>query len=490
MGIPTITEITPNTGKCFGEYLIYIIGTNFRLPDLIEGDEIQESIRIYFGEVQIPKEKISVYSSTKIGVRVNPIWLDIATDTLPYLVDVTLQNIDDHGDPIIDEDVVESDGFSYVKSDLEIENYTIKIWKTLVSYLSSIISVPVSGKIHIDYDSDSTTSLPDSPSDPQLYVVGPRRERTNNSIELVRVNKINDDGEVKRLPRGYNYQFNIIGTSSSKKKLDNLSDIFEEAIRKMPSIKLNYGNTETEINVYLSTPPYVSDIINRSSNLLQFQAEIILEGIPALEDIIELQFDTVEEINLGISFLPTSGIMTPSLFGKYTSLYDGLWAYYPMDEKEGNTLYDASGNKKHLINSEDYVPDIAASDDYGDFIDLGGVYDKTEKFICEDFGAKELVDKDVGFTCSYLYYLEIGAAFKNNTEYLFVIGAKHEDVATRKGVGFPTYNYGDDLRAYFFGAGYDTIRTYDLNEQNNIDTGQWLNVVFVYHPMLQGFGSI
>ncbi len=166
-----------------------------------------------------------------------------------------------------------------------------------------------------------------------------------------------------------------------------------------------------------------------------------------------------------------------ALFKGYTGLTDGLHFYLPCDDKEGNTLTDISGNDRHFVNTENYVPDIASSDSFGDFIDLGGVYDKTEKFTCEDFGAHDFVNNNIGFTVSFLYYLEVGSDLRDAGEYLLAIGFDRS--GDQHGGLIYSENYGDKNGLYFYGSSsFYSEHLYNMNGSQDINTGQWVHCVF------------
>ncbi len=125
MAVPTISSVTPTEGPTGGEIIVEIAGTNFRLPDP----------PVATGPVPVPEfTTVEILFGTVAATRSAALSATLAIARLPIhdpeLVDVTIRNLDNDGDPIAGETVTSADAFTFerpqiaggVESDGRIQN--------------------------------------------------------------------------------------------------------------------------------------------------------------------------------------------------------------------------------------------------------------------------------------------------------------------------------------------------------------------------------
>lgn len=117
MAIPTIASISPASGPAGGRNIIYIAGTNFRLPNpppaVGPTDGIlHQTVRVLIGGE--PVRQVWAVSATEIRVEV-PAHRTANTRALPILpVAVSVTNLDDAGAPIPGENCTLAASYTYL----------------------------------------------------------------------------------------------------------------------------------------------------------------------------------------------------------------------------------------------------------------------------------------------------------------------------------------------------------------------------------------
>lgn len=126
MAVPTITDISPDTGHPGGGQMIEITGTNFREQPSTPSVPPHAYKSVAVTVDGVAAEEVLVVSSTLLRVRVpdyrgdpNPelpgtVDESVSRVTFPA-VDIVVTNLDDDGDPIGGETVTEASAFSYVQ---------------------------------------------------------------------------------------------------------------------------------------------------------------------------------------------------------------------------------------------------------------------------------------------------------------------------------------------------------------------------------------
>ena len=304
MAIPTITNITPNTGYSFGVYIITIEGTNFRIPDQVPGaSETQESVRVSFDGVLC--EIVYVFSETELSVRVPSTLINPnhnSGNNYPYIVDVVVENIDASGSVIPGESVALVEGFSYVKFELNnTANPSIAaiIWKQVVRYFRRHFDMQIVGISNVDYSSDPTQiPLPDSVPKTALVLLGPIF-RSNPTMTERFQQDARSNHRRKRTPVAKDFIYNIIGTSNRKFEMDNFMMAFDQAIRSPHNFSINWDGADYDLQLWLEKEPANGGLFVAASSVTQFLASVRVDGVPMVSDVTEsLQEITDIELNV------------------------------------------------------------------------------------------------------------------------------------------------------------------------------------------------
>jgi hypothetical protein len=175
MSVPTISSVTPSSGRSTGRNLVKIIGTGFRVPPPPPptgylGGEQQKTVSVKFAGVE--SEWAYAASSTIIFATV-PTWAGAYDVAWPISVSVRVANLSDGGVEITGENATKTTGYSYARPALAVECYLQRVLREFVKIFRRHLGVPVWLTVDVDYT--------DSPADqdrlravaPVIHLVGP-----------------------------------------------------------------------------------------------------------------------------------------------------------------------------------------------------------------------------------------------------------------------------------------------------------------------------
>jgi hypothetical protein len=178
MATPTITNIAPNSAWAGGGDLIVITGTHFREPVVPAYGDSQvvphyPTVTVLFGGVPAPK--VYVESSTSLVVETPPCLVSADLSPLPS-VNITIQNIDDNGNPISGEIVTFSNRFTFtrptiVRENTSVENPLQRIVRIMLRTFKREILLQSGMTTETDYSEDGIFIT--TVETPSLYIVGP-----------------------------------------------------------------------------------------------------------------------------------------------------------------------------------------------------------------------------------------------------------------------------------------------------------------------------
>jgi hypothetical protein len=114
MAVPSITSVSPDLGRTYGRQVVVLQGTDFAVPAPPPptgylGGRVQPTVRVTIGGRDA--SDVAIYSDGLLSCRLPRYEGD--PNVLPLLVDVTVQNLDANGDPIVGEEFTLTDGFTY-----------------------------------------------------------------------------------------------------------------------------------------------------------------------------------------------------------------------------------------------------------------------------------------------------------------------------------------------------------------------------------------
>jgi len=159
MAIPTITSITPTTGSAIGGALVVITGTNFRTRSVTyEVPQAAENatVSVRFGTV----EAEAWAESTTHVLALVPQYLGSAELEAFVAVGITVENLDDDGNPIAGETVTIAAAFTYKRPDLAPPSPDPPLLQVLHAFIHIIktgVCKNVTVQTHPDYADDGAS---------------------------------------------------------------------------------------------------------------------------------------------------------------------------------------------------------------------------------------------------------------------------------------------------------------------------------------------
>jgi hypothetical protein len=175
MSVPTLTGVLPGTGLTTGGNLVWLVGTNFRLPPVppvghTNQDE-QQTVAAWFGGVRCPFAAAA--SATRALAQV-PEWKGAPDLAGPFPLAVRIANLDDAGAEIPTENATLPNGYVVDRPNLALEPYFQRVVRVLLQTLKRHLLVNVSATIGRDYDATPADPARFMATLPVIHVTGPR----------------------------------------------------------------------------------------------------------------------------------------------------------------------------------------------------------------------------------------------------------------------------------------------------------------------------
>lgn len=288
MAVPTITDLSPNTGKTKGDNIIFINGTNFRLPPspphigFLGGDQ-QKTVSVKFEG----QESAWAYaaSSEKIIARV-PEYLGPHDVNYPVGLDIRVANLDDAGVEIPSENVTLENGYSVDRPNLAIESYMQRVIRSFQHMF----------KRHVLFNTFITSSR-DAPNKalnderfkaqlPAIFLIGPRTN-TNRFKSSNLEDEQFDAGEWerRRFPVTLDFEFDLEIHATKSRHLFGIEQALILLFRDKTSLVIendpddqSKGSTEYEIAMQWDTTPSTENEPNQS-DIMSSTAIVTIEGV-------------------------------------------------------------------------------------------------------------------------------------------------------------------------------------------------------------------
>lgn len=219
MAVPTITSVTPNTGRTGGRQLVRIAGTNFQaLPDpppLVAGQPTpapSPSVEVLFGT--IPARDVRVMSASLLHAT-SPI-------SDPGVVSITVRNVTQEGALIPGETVTLANAFTFARPNMARsvegnDEVTLqRVTRRILEELTRQVIERVSLTTHTDFGETGAqvAALADIPG---LVLAGPRCVRHRMGLNNQRrKDQSPADGAVFTLsqPENVDLEFTIVGVDN------------------------------------------------------------------------------------------------------------------------------------------------------------------------------------------------------------------------------------------------------------------------------------
>lgn len=249
MAVPTITSLSPASGHTGGQTLVEIVGTNFRVPAYPPAEGVTETpvtMRVTFGGEAgtlvgvIDEETLLVLtpSHDESGVPATSLNEAIAAS------DVTVENLDDNGDPIVGESATLAEAFSFRKPVLNVPTTTERVLEELQRQLQRALprGVELVYDPHTDYDDETGDALNivRFARLPGVGLTGLRTPKSQVASDRGEITVEIDDSRsvTRRAPIKRDAILTVIAASDSRHELGRLSLAIQQIFEKLTTLRI------------------------------------------------------------------------------------------------------------------------------------------------------------------------------------------------------------------------------------------------------------
>jgi hypothetical protein len=284
MAIPTITGVTPSVGAPHGRYAVVILGTNFREPTPTPFVGKEETVRVWIDGQQVPFAEVALLSDTEIEVLVPEDHTNPTGATYPRLCPVRVLNVDSAGVPIPGEDVTEPDMWTYGKMSATDTVPSTEVFRWLRKYLARNLPIPVTGTVHVDFQSDGLLTIPKEVTVPCVVLLGPRLRASPVGTQGVQ----DQDGSVGelRLPKCYDHEYDVMLLADNRQVLEILRTRLAEAVRVMPRTTVTWPGGSVEITGRWQDVPSKVSQADFFGAVEQAVGVLVVENVPENTDVV------------------------------------------------------------------------------------------------------------------------------------------------------------------------------------------------------------
>jgi len=291
MAVPTISGIFPASGPSAGGNAVRIEGTTFRVytPPAYGylGGAAPSYVQVLFGGIQAPH--VYVESETVLWVEPPAYIGDYKEDVFPA-VDITISNLDDDGQLIPGEQVVQVDGYVYVREalrppTLEIESPFTRIVRALIRLLQQQVVGLAGISTHTDYSDDGLVTV--QAGVPSAFLSNPLLEMDAYGEDNEEYEEAHADGNVYVWPnpkmQTMRLSLNVFVNDSHIEMLTLMGTV-SKFFRKNAYLVLA---ADAPINSYIRMPLILTDPPSAqrmlmNANLKSFSATFEVRRIPVL----------------------------------------------------------------------------------------------------------------------------------------------------------------------------------------------------------------
>jgi hypothetical protein len=306
MAIPTITLITPDSGRTIGGNIAIITGTNFRIapepPAGYVGGEAQQTVRVYVGANVATWAEAA--SATEVYFRV-PEFTGVPS-TLPATFDVIVQNLDDDGVLIPTETVTEEDAYTYALAELSAQTYLQRVVRYVIRTLRRHVTPVVNLTASRDFDDDPDTIARMVAQLPQIELAGPsliNPDRTRAKFPDPAEPGATNEYVARRRPHCADLEFDVRGWAKSPTHLHGMIVALMDTLRDLPWLRVpidpsdeSLGFHEYEWEIPWANFPEVDSMPN-TSDIIGFRARLQVKGVlfdASAETVIERGWDITD----------------------------------------------------------------------------------------------------------------------------------------------------------------------------------------------------
>jgi len=288
VAVPTITAVSPNNGKTKGDNIIFIEGTNFRLPEAppplgyLGGDQ-QKTVSVKFEG----QESNWAYSAAdeKIIARV-PEYLGPHDVPYPVSLDVRVANLDNDGNEIPGENATLTDGYSVDRPNLAAQSYMQRVIRTFQHMFKRHVLLNTFISSSRDAPSKALDDERFKAMLPAIFLIGPRTN-VNRFKSSNLEDEQHDQGEWnrRRFPVTLDFEFDLEIHVTKTRHLFGLEQALILLFRDKTELTIDNdpndpskGSTEYEITMDWETTPATENEPNQS-DVLSSTAIVKIEGV-------------------------------------------------------------------------------------------------------------------------------------------------------------------------------------------------------------------
>lgn len=325
MAVPTFVRIlpagtavgTPAEGPTAGRALVEIYGGGFRVPPPVPPGP---SAPPRNGVVYAPTpQTVAVRFGTAAALRVDVIrsnFLRVLTPICPLAgegaVTVTIENLDDAGDPIPGESVTAPDAYTFrrVKLDATAESDFTRLVRSLIQEMKRQLLPEVVWTQHTDYDPETSTAFVEVAKTPAFVLAGPRTpENRFYSLNENPEARVGDVVEIRRKPRTIDLVFQLIGISDHPIECLNMIPLAIEFMNRNPYLEMPRDPDDSSKGTarweFAQTDEFEIRSRPNTSNVHFFTGEVTIRGFDVegfagvpRDDLSDLATELATEVDL------------------------------------------------------------------------------------------------------------------------------------------------------------------------------------------------
>lgn len=305
MAIPTLTACTP-TVIFTGGQLVTLTGTNFRLP---------YPLPTVNGPLPVPPPtvRVTVNGTVAVDVRVlsatSLTCLCGASD--PGAAEITVENLDEDGEPIVGETVTESELAAFSRADLTLRSDFTRVTDALILMLRRQVIENVIKTVDTDYASDvggPVFNIPEIAKLPCIVVSGPKTQKPQYPYVDTPEITTGETFKRRRLTKVVDLVYSVSGYDNHEMRAQNLQALCDQVATLNTSLEVRRDPEDASkgsVRYDLEGGYWQDAAAPNASNVKMFTGEITIRGYQ-LEDITGFPDQMVREMGESVDTIDLS----------------------------------------------------------------------------------------------------------------------------------------------------------------------------------------
>ena len=298
MSAPTVTAIAPSGGRSHGGFVVYLQGTNFKIPSspASTGETdgtVPASVKITIAGWDVGT--VEVLSATRCRF-IMPAYHGTNPHAFadgPVLVDMVLSNLDSSGVPITGETVTKTGYFTYRQKNLTLESHSAAVDRVLLQSLVACVlenTVFATSREWALPGTDILIRIEEQAKTPAIYLSGPEEQEPGDAereaeTEIHRRLKPTDAHapQIVKPPSVKNFVYAVSGVTGEKEDVlcRNLGQALVEwaAAVKFLDVPIDPAAPTTKRQYPVRIPRGGFPKYGKAGEMFQFTAQIVVEGV-------------------------------------------------------------------------------------------------------------------------------------------------------------------------------------------------------------------